>query len=260
MHVRKLPAAIGVLLLSLTVLQAKPAPKETEEPKPKPAAFKPVSIDGELTQADPKDAKLDHPAKTYTLKLKKDKAYIIDLVSKDFDAFLRVLDKNGKELAEDDDSGGDLNARIFFTPDADDEYKIVTATLNGEVGKFTFKVREFQLTKTEAKPREVGKDGISIDTKIGANDASDLGKLGKTYSVQMKAGQTYTIELNSNDLDSYLYLFDAKGKKLAEDDDSGGDLNSRIVFRPERDGVYHIIATSLGGDETGDIALRVRKE
>ena len=33
--------------------------------------------------------------------------------------------------------------------------------------------------------------------------------------------------------------------KLAEDDDSGGGLNARILFTAQRDGMYRIIATSL---------------
>ena len=73
------------------------------------------------------------------------------------------------------------------------------------------------------------------------------------------AGQTYTIDLESATMDSYLYLFDSKTALLAQDDDSGGDLNSRITFRADADGVYHIIATTLGGDETGDFTLKVRK-
>lgn len=257
---RKSIIATFLCLASLPALHAKPAPPDTKtEPKEKGAAFKPINIDNELTQNDGNDPKLNNPAKTYTVKLKKDRAYVIDLVTKDFDAYLRVLDKNGTELAEDDDGGGDLNSRLIFTPTAEDEYKIVATSFNGDVGKFNLKVREFKLTG-EAKPRDVGKDGLSINDKIGANDMSDLGKLGKTYSIQLKAGQTYSIELQSNDIDSYLYLFDGKSKLLAQDDDSGGDLNSRISFRADRDGVFHIIATSLDGSEMGDIVLRVRKE
>ena len=75
----------------------------------------------------------------------------------------------------------------------------------------------------------------------------------------LKAGESYTIDLESATMDSYLYVFDGKSKLLAQDDDSGGDLHSRVTLRAERDGVYHILATSLDGDETGEFTLRVRK-
>ncbi len=250
-------AAVLSIVTVLSVAHAKPVqPPKKEEPKPA-AAFKPVDINNDLTEQDPKDPKLGNPAKQYTVKLLKDRTYILDLVTKDFDAYLRLLDKAGNQLAEDDDSGGDLNSRIIQSIDKDGDYQIVATSFDGQVGKFNLKVREFIL-KAEAKARDVGKDGIAITDQINQNSISDLGKLGKLFSVNLKAGVTYTIDLESATMDSYFYLFDGKSKLLAHDDDSGGDLNSRIVYRAERDGVFHIIASSLGGDETGEFTLKVR--
>ncbi|MFO0865961.1 MAG: hypothetical protein U0744_15145 [Gemmataceae bacterium] len=41
---------------------------------------------------------------------------------------------------------------------------------------------------------------------------------------------------------------DNRFKLLESDDDGGGNLDSRITFRPRENGVYHIIATTLDGD------------
>ena len=263
MRLRKLYIAVSfMLVLGLGVLQAKPIPDKKDEPKKtdKTSAFKPVEINAELTNNDGNDPKLEKPAKKYTIKLQKDKTYIFDLVSKDkdFDPFLRLLDKNGDELAEDDDGGGDLNSRLIFSAKESGDHQIVAATLDGQVGKFSLKVREFTL-KAEAKSREIAKGGLSITENINQNNVSDVGKLGKLYSVTFKKGETYTIDLESATMDSYLYLFDSNNKLLAQDDDSGGDLNSRVVYRAPNDGVFHIIATSLDGDETGEFTLKVRK-
>ena len=52
---------------------------------------------------------------------------------------------------------------------------------------------------------------------------------------------------------------DSTGKKLAEeDDDSGGGLNARIVFRAEQDGTYRIQATSFNAGN-GAFTLTVRE-
>jgi hypothetical protein len=225
----------------------------------KDGAFSPVEIEKELTEDDPKDAKLDHPAKEFSVRMQKDKTYVIDLVSGDFDAYLRLLDKGGKQLAEDDDSGGNLNSKIIWSASDGGEHKIVVTSFDGKVGKFSLKVREFQL-KGEKKPRPVAKEGLKVTDQIGNQDAIDLGKLGKVFTVELKAGQNYTIDLESEDLDPYLYLFDGKLKMLAQDDDGGNNLNSRIVFRPEQDGVYHLVASSFGGNETGEFTLKVSKE
>jgi len=70
--------------------------------------------------------------------------------------------------------------------------------------------------------------------------ANSTGKSStRVYPVKLAAGKNYVIDMVSPDqktLDPYLVLTDGTGKSLAEDDDSGGGLNARIVFRPEQAG------------------------
>jgi serine/threonine-protein kinase len=82
------------------------------------------------------------------------------------------------------------------------------------------------------------------------------------YQVKLAAGKTYVIDMVSPDqkaLDPYLVLSDDAGNKLAEDDDSGGGLNARIIFRVPQDGTYRIRATSFNGGR-GDFTLSVREQ
>jgi serine/threonine-protein kinase len=82
------------------------------------------------------------------------------------------------------------------------------------------------------------------------------------YQVKLAAGKTYVIDMvspNPKALDPYLVLTDDAGKKLAEDDDSGGGLNARIIFRVPQDGTYRIRATSFNGGR-GDFTLSVREQ
>jgi tetratricopeptide (TPR) repeat protein len=86
--------------------------------------------------------------------------------------------------------------------------------------------------------------------------------LALVYQVKLAADKRYVIDMVSPDqkaLDPYLILSDATGKQLAEDDDSGGGLNARIVFRAERSGTYHIQATSFN-QGTGAFTLTVREQ
>src|SRR5437660_1807105 len=62
------------------------------------------------------DNKVRLPAKRYQLKMTGGTKYRLDMVSDDLDSFLVVQDQGGKQLAFDDDSGGNLNARLDFTP------------------------------------------------------------------------------------------------------------------------------------------------
>ena len=38
---------------------------------------------------------------------------------------------------------------------------------------------------------------------------------------------------------------------IAEDDDSGGDSNAKLVFKAPREGTYRIVVTSFDRNETG---------
>src|SRR6185295_14069371 len=69
--------------------------------------------------------------------------YQIDMMSKDFDAYLRLLDPAGKQVAEDDDGGEGLNARINFKAPEDGNYKIIATTFKpGATGKFVLVTKD----------------------------------------------------------------------------------------------------------------------
>ena len=69
------------------------------------------------------------------------KTYQIDMISNQFDAYLRLEDSKGNQLAEDDDSGGNLNAQILFTPTKADDYRIIATTFGpGATGIYQLKV------------------------------------------------------------------------------------------------------------------------
>jgi predicted Zn finger-like uncharacterized protein len=83
-------------------------------------------------------------------------------------------------------------------------------------------------------------------------------KRHKLFLVQMQAGQQYQIDLMSQEFDAFLYVLQ-NNVILAFDDDGGEGLNSRIVFRPPNTGLYHIVATSLGGNSNGNFTLTVQR-
>ncbi|MBI3411980.1 MAG: PPC domain-containing protein [Planctomycetes bacterium] len=106
------------------------------------------------------------------------------------------------------------------------------------------------------KVHEVGK-GLSIKGKLSA-DVKNI-----TYKVKLQEGKTYVIDMLSPDqmaLDPYLYLKDAGGKLLAEDDDGGEGLNSKIVFECKKSGTYQIIASSFQESGIGDYTLEVAEK
>jgi hypothetical protein len=82
----------------------------------------------------------------------------------------------------------------------------------------------------------------------------------KSYKVALQANTGYVISMNSRDFDSFLRLEDPAGKQVAEDDDSGGDLNSRIFYTPTQSGTFRVIATTFIEGETGSFQLTVQEQ
>ena len=91
------------------------------------------------------------------------------------------------------------------------------------------------------------------------NDPKDArGGPMQVHNVAMKSGNVYTIDLVSTEMDAYLRLLDAKGKQLDEDDDSGNNQNSRIIFNCTKDGDYKLVATSFDANRFGSYTLTVK--
>ncbi len=104
---------------------------------------------------------------------------------------------------------------------------------------------------------EVGK-GLRLQGQLDAQTPALL------YQVKLLAGKTYDIHMVSPDtkaLDPYLFLYDAAGKQLAENDDIAPDnLNARIVFRAPQDDTYRIEASSFRNAGRGAFTLTVREQ
>jgi hypothetical protein len=214
-----------------------------------------LSKDEELKADDPKDKKQTRsPCKTYKVKLAEGKTYQIDLKSKDFDAFLRVEDAAGKEVAFNDDSpaGSTFDSRILYTTPQAGEYGIIATCLNAKPGRFN-------LTVVDISHELVLKNGHArYEGELTKDDLSDLSKHFKLFTVKLDAGKTYRIDQRGADpaFDAYLILEDIDGKKLAEDDDSGGGLNARITHKISKSGTYRVIATTFSR-QTGKFALEI---
>jgi serine/threonine protein kinase/tetratricopeptide (TPR) repeat protein len=82
----------------------------------------------------------------------------------------------------------------------------------------------------------------------------------KTYPVHFEVGKTYQIDLVSVEFDAYLRVLDDKGVERAWDDDSGGNLNARLLFQPKQTGQYIIVATSFHPGQFGGFVLAIQEK
>jgi hypothetical protein len=107
-----------------------------------------ATINSKLMVNDPKDkVQTNSPARSFPVKMKSGKTYVIDMIGKTktgfgFDPYLRLEDPSGKEVAANDDGGGNFNARITYSCRKDGTYSIIATTVSNGAGFFDLKVVE----------------------------------------------------------------------------------------------------------------------
>jgi len=228
---------------------------------------------GQLKADDEKDTKLTNSPRTVVpIKLTSGKVYQIDLKSKDFDSFLRLEDSTGKEVAFDDDGGGFPDARIEYKASKTEEFKIIVTSFDAKSGAFTLTVKEMAggaaaTTKTNSRFQ-----GKAMEFALKDGKGTQIGELTekdpvvqqhyfKIYTVQLEKGKTYRIDYkdagDDPKFDPFLFLEDAEGNGIDQDDDSGGGLNSRLILKAPKTGTYRLIATTLPPNQTGKYTLEI---
>jgi hypothetical protein len=205
----------------------------------------------ELTDADtvvvgePIDSWLQGLGREITLNIEEAGLYQLEMRSDDFDAYLEIEGPNGY-AREDDDSAGDLDARIadFLEPG---EYTLTARSAYGDGdGIYTLSVEPHELPGDG----ELHNDGALTpdDSLNGWYSGQDLG-----YQVEVEDAGMYQIDMRSSDIDSYLILEGPNGY-YREDDDSAGNLDASIAdfLAP---GEYQLTARTAYGESSGMFTL-----
>jgi hypothetical protein len=212
------------------------------------------------------------PVHAYSVKLEKGRTYQIEMSSPAFASSLFLDNAAGKELARAK-SGLVSPARITFACKESGTYKIVASAQKKEaIGKYGLNVKAMETKVAKAAPARKQAENAPksepakvqvFESKLTDTDPKDRVRTAshcKIFEVEMKQGQAYVIDLRSTEFDPFLRVEDADGRELAQDDDSGGDLNARLRFIAPHTGTFRVIATTFAGGSTGSFTLSVRPE
>lgn len=113
---------------------------------------------------------------------------------------------------------------------------------------------------TGGKPSSVPSPGGAqrhAGTLAGGDETLESGEYADEFSVAVRAGQTITVDLTSDDFDAYLILRPPTGEQVDNDDGDDG-TNAHITHRATESGTYRVLPTSYSSGETG--AYRVTIE
>ena len=149
-------------------------------------------------------------------------------------------------VTRDDDSGQDFNAKIISRLTAGEYFVEVRHYFPTGTGPYALSVR----SEAEDIP-ELTIDGEALEGDISRADESDL------YQFTVTSQGTYRVE-TSGSTDTFLTLFgtDSQTEQIAQDDDSGPGLLSRIE-RNLSPGTYYARVRHYSPQETGPYGIRV---
>jgi len=169
------------------------------------------------------------------------------------DTYLEAFDASRNKIAEDDDGGEDANARLEIFAEPGITYLFKLRGYDSDVsGPFriiaSFEEVPFDTAQNTERSRAVL---LNHDQPVSIFFRSP--NESRWYRYNLPRSQNLLIVQTKGSLDTLLYLYDAQGKLLVSDDDSGEGNNALISRRLATGFVFIEVRTHSG--ETGGTTL-----
>lgn len=191
-------------------------------------------------------------APSFPVELEAGRTYVIETydLAGATDTVLSLRRTDGSVVVENDDAGGSLASRVEWSADRSGTYRIEVRPYAPQTGG-TFGLRVVELREDPNAPsRNVILDQRGVSLPGAGNPPS--------FSLSLSAGHTYVIETSelAGSTDTVLALQREDGTVVAENDDAGGTLASRIRWTADRDGRYTLVVRPYAPETGGTFAIR----
>jgi C-terminal processing protease CtpA/Prc len=193
----------------------------------------------------------------YTFTIEADADPVGIYIVADMDTYLRVYDETGESiLVENDDFAGTVNSGFpGVALDRDLALIIEVATFDdAESGEYTLIVttgsHPFDITINDEGDIAVG-DIVEGEIEVGERNS---------YTLELEADEAVNISVaGSDDLDTYLRVYDAEGDLIAENDDVNEDEHGSTLedFSVDEDSTVTIIVGTFEDNSAGEYELEV---
>jgi len=209
----------------------------------------------------------------------------IDLSSDDFDPVLIIRGSDLDNSIINDDGGPGCYSRVSRTFPSTGPYRILVNTTNSperQTGRFSLSITDGSKPVQDGSAAGADCQSNNTASSSGGGAATHSIDIGQTqqgsltrndvvldsdttyaqaWTIQGRAGQTITIDLESDAFDSYLFLRGPGigGGRDFQDDDSGGNCHARLTATFPQSGEYEIVVNTAGGEHyvTGAFTLSV---
>ena len=206
----------------------------------------------------------------------------VDLASDDFDPVLIIRGDDLGNSIINDDGGPGCAARVSRTFPGRGPYRILvntTSTPPRQTGRFSLSITQGSSPTRDDDNSNCGQRGAGASRGAGGGSEHSIevgqtqqGQLSRNdvlltsdstyaqpWTIQGRAGQTITIDLESDAFDSYLFLRGPgiSGGRDFQDDDSGGNCHARLTATFPQSGEYEIVVNTADHYATGAFTLSV---
>jgi catechol 2,3-dioxygenase-like lactoylglutathione lyase family enzyme len=177
-------------------------------------------VSGTLTEGEEKWLNLRPPGP----------GFVIVETSGNIDTYLEIYDATGNIIAEDDDGGEDLNARVEIFVEAGQAYRTKVSLFGDKGGPYRIRAiyepllpdMERNTERARAIPLKLG-ETIPVYLRVPYES--------RWYQYEItQAGASFIVQTRGK-MDTILSLYDAQGNLIKEDDDSGENFNAYLSER-----------------------------
>lgn len=198
----------------------------------------------------------------YTTTLPAAQAVAFTMSSAAVDPWLELYDGSGNIAAfNDDGTGSGTAAQIKVFAPAGNYFLAASSYEPSQVGAYTLSSAGFAGNVNCLEYWVV--PGVVISGTVASSDCNFEGYLTDEYLVILRPGQTLTVRMESAALDAYLQMYNSNGSVVAEDDDSAGGTNARMVYTYPSSATaaayFFIDASTVGTGETGAYTLTITR-
>lgn len=201
----------------------------------------------------------------YMLEARAGQPLRLSLSSDAFDPLVRIEGPGGFLAENDDDpSGGTLNSVLDTTLPQAGTYRVVVGSYAAEgMGAYSLTAGSGSGVASNGGTTSAASGGnaIALGQQLTGNltqgdQTISSGEFMDIYNFEGQRGQRVTLDMASEEFDTYLsLLFPGGGQEENDDRASGEGTNSRLVVTLPEDGTYRLVATSYQPGESGSYQI-----
>lgn len=158
----------------------------------------------------------------------------LDVTTEQFDPYLRMYQKNGELVGENDDGGVGLASRLAILFKESGCYRVqISSVGNGGGGTYNFSLEE----------------KIIPELKMGETRENVMGSGTEDYwAFTAKKDAIVLVSVRSREIDPRVKLYSPSGILLGSDDNGGVDRDSLLPVKLPEDGRYTVVVQSGQGE------------